>query len=74
MIARGDIWVIAREPGVLTELQLRVLSLRELNGFTWNQIAYALDRDSATVRGHYNRAKRRLLAEVQTRDASEVKT
>lgn len=65
MIARSDIWTIARQPGVLTDLQLQVLELRELNGLTWNQISYALNRDPATVRGHYRAGKRRLLNHLE---------
>ncbi len=64
-IADGDIWVIARKPDVLTERQLRVLELRELHGCTWNQISYMLDLDQSTVRGHYNRARRRLALELE---------
>lgn len=71
MIVRGDIWDLAREPGVLTEPQLRVLELRELHGCTWNQIAYMTDRDQATVRGHYQRAQRRLVLILETRLASD---
>lgn len=68
MLARSDIWEIARQPGVLTPLQLRVLELREIHHCTWNQIAYMTDRHQATVRGHYNAAVRRLhnkLAELE---------
>ena len=67
MLIRADIWTIAREPDVLTELQLRVLECRELHGMTWNQISYSLDRDQATVRGHYRRAQRRLALELERR-------
>ncbi len=63
----GEIWTIAREPGVLTERQLKVLELRELHGFTWNQIVYAMNLDQSTVRGHYNRAQRRLALELERR-------
>ncbi len=66
-IVDGDIWTIAREDGVLTERQLRVLELRELHGCTWNQISYMLNLDQSTVRGHYNRARRRLALELERR-------
>jgi DNA-binding NarL/FixJ family response regulator len=67
VLVRGQIWEIAREAGVLTERQLKVLELRELNGCTWNQISYMLDLDQATVRGHYRRAQRRLLLVLEAR-------
>ena len=60
MIARGDIWDIARQPGVLTVKQLRVLELREIHQFSWRQIAYMTSTDYSNVRGHYNAAQRRL--------------
>ena len=65
LTARADVLGIAREPGVLTPLQLRVFELREQHGCSWNQIAYMTDRHQATVRGHYNAAVRRLAAEVE---------
>lgn len=68
---RADIWSVAREDDVLTELQLRVLECRELHGMTWNQIAYAMDRDHATVRGHYRRAQRRLALELERRGGDD---
>lgn len=68
MIIRGDIWNLAREHGVLTERQLRVLELRELHGCTWNQIAYMTDTDQATVRGHHRRAQRRLILVLEQRN------
>lgn len=61
MIVRGDIWDLARQPGTLTERQLKVLELRELHGCTWNQISYMTNSDQSTVRGHYQRAQRRLI-------------
>jgi DNA-binding NarL/FixJ family response regulator len=67
MIVRGEVWEIAREAGVLTERQLLVLELRELHGLTWNQIAYKTDADQSTVRGHYRRAQRRLVLEIESR-------
>lgn len=67
MLIRAEIWEIAREEGVLTAKQLRVLEDRELHGLTWNQIAFALDLDQATVRGHYRRAQRRLALELERR-------
>jgi DNA-binding NarL/FixJ family response regulator len=68
MIVRGDIWDLAREPGILTDRQLRVLELRELHGSTWNQISYMLDLDQSTVRGHYRRAQRRLVLILEQRE------
>lgn len=67
ILIRADIWKVAREDGVLTEKQLRVLEDRELHGLTWNQISYALNLDQATVRGHYRRAQRRLALELERR-------
>ena len=67
MLVRGDIWEIAREDGVLTDRQLRVLECRELHGMTWNQIVFAMNLDQATVRGHYRRAVRRLALELERR-------
>ncbi len=56
--ARDDIFEIAAE--VCTPLQLRVLTLRERHGFTWNQIAAATGGHPSTVRGHHKSAIRRL--------------
>ncbi len=63
----GEIWTIAREEGVLTERQLRVLELRELHGCTWNQIVWMMGLDQSTVRGHYQRAQRKLALELERR-------
>ncbi len=63
----GDIWQIAREPNVLTQKQLEILELRELHGCTWNQISFMKNLDQSTVRGHYNRARRRLALELERR-------
>jgi DNA-directed RNA polymerase specialized sigma24 family protein len=68
MIVRGDIWDLAREDGVHTELQLKVLELRELHGCTWNQIAYMMNLEQSTPRGHYQRAQRRLFNELEKRN------
>jgi DNA-directed RNA polymerase specialized sigma24 family protein len=64
---QADILDVAREPGVLTDLQLRVLELRELHGASWNQIAYMTDKHQATVRGHYRAAVRRVHRELERR-------
>jgi DNA-binding NarL/FixJ family response regulator len=69
MLIRADIWTVAREDGVLTERQLLVLECRELHGMTWNQISYSMNLDQATVRGHYQRAQRRLALELERRAA-----
>ncbi len=63
----ADIWQIAREPNVLTQKQLEILELRELHGCTWNQISFMKNLDQSTVRGHYNRARRRLALELERR-------
>ena len=68
MLLRGDIWEVAREEGVLTGRQLSVLELRELRGMSWNQIVYYLNLDHSTVRGHYQRAVRRLALELERRE------
>jgi DNA-directed RNA polymerase specialized sigma24 family protein len=67
MLVRGDIWEIAREDGVLTELQRGVLERRELLGMSWSQIAYAMGLHTSTVRGHYRGAQRRLALELERR-------
>lgn len=45
--------------GVLTPKQRAVVQAR-LNGHSWQRIAMSQDVDEATVRGHWNRALRRL--------------
>lgn len=64
---QSDTLDLAREPGVLTDTQLRVFELRELHGCSWNQIAYMTDRAQATVRGHYQAAVRRIHRELERR-------
>ncbi len=68
MILNGAIWKLAQTEGVLTDLQRQVLELRELHGCTWNQISYMIDRDQSTVRGHYNRAQRRLYTIIENQE------
>jgi DNA-directed RNA polymerase specialized sigma24 family protein len=58
MIGRADIWQVAGD--VLTDKQLRILELRERHGFSWRQIAYMVNVDVSTVRGHYNAAIRKI--------------
>jgi len=65
-LAQADL-DLARTPGVLTDLQLRVFELREQHGASWSQIAYMTDRHQATVRGHYNAAVRRIHRELERR-------
>lgn len=69
-IIQAEILDLAREPGVLTETQLRVLELREQHGASWNQIAYMTDKHQATVRGHYRAAVRRIHRELEKRGAA----
>ncbi len=51
----------------LTELQHTVVRNR-LNGFTWQQIANAMNLDEATIRGHHKRATRRLANATRTKE------
>jgi DNA-directed RNA polymerase specialized sigma24 family protein len=53
-----DYWPDAKE--VLTDLQFRVVVLRDRQGHSWSEIAFAMGRDRATVRGHYQAAGKRM--------------
>ena len=69
-LAQSDIADLARAPGVLTDLQLRVFELREQHGASWTQISYMMDKHQATVRGHYAAAVRRIHHELERRNAA----
>jgi transcriptional regulator len=58
IVSVPDYWVDAKE--VLTDLQFRVVSLRDRQGHSWNEIAFVMGRDRATVRGHYQAAGKRM--------------
>ena len=45
---------------ILTPLQMQVLDHRLGRGMSWRRIAAGMGVDEATVRGHYDRALRRL--------------
>lgn len=53
-----DYWPDAKK--VLTDLQFRVVTLRDRQGHSWLEIAAIMGRDSATVRGHYRAAGKRM--------------
>lgn len=51
----------------LTAKQLAVVQAR-VNGHPWQRIALNMDLDEATVRGHWNRALRRLKSHLNEGD------
>jgi len=50
------------------EKQLRVLELKELHGFSWNQIVATLNIDRSTAVSHYRAARRKLLNHLEQLD------
>lgn len=70
-MAAPDVWAVAREPGVLTEKQLRILEMRERRGMSWNEISLTLDISRSGVRQHHRAATRRLARRLEQETPSE---
>jgi DNA-directed RNA polymerase specialized sigma24 family protein len=58
IVSVPDFWVDAKE--ALTDLQFKVVTLRDREGLSWSKTALVMGRDPATVRGHYRAAGKRM--------------